>query len=140
MTLWGPLACNIIFPGVPSLEFTCTLVGTVSPLLNVARFLPLFLRSRWHCFLSLFRMTSVLHCLVNSGIVDSVCWEAMSPMLEVRMIRLRFESNLVSSKRATWKKSMRDVCAMCAMRDLCVQWLTKIMFLSSQENVKCCQL
>ena len=56
------------------------------------------------------------------------------------MLRLRFESNLVSSKRATWKKSMRDACAMCAMRDLHAQWLTKIAFLLSQENVKCYQL
>ena len=27
-----------------------------------------------------------------------------------RMLRFSFESNLMSSKRATWKKNMRDVC------------------------------
>ena len=26
------------------------------------------------------------------------------------MLRFRFESSLMSSKRATWKKTMRDVC------------------------------
>ena len=73
---------SIIFLGVPSLEFACTLASTVSPLSKVACFLPLFLRSRWHCFLSLFRMARVSRCSSGRDIVDLVCWKAMCPVLE----------------------------------------------------------